>query len=240
MDTQLGDSSDIDVEKAIKVAVLEGDFATLVDLGFPLSLSIQLQESCLTLSKALWTAKSTNSGFSVSLFWPAPELKDKHQPRRRRRRRRAKATKLVPATTSMDDKPNPKPLNPSAKTTSLPSVKEVPINATRQASATSLPSKHYSSSPTLHSVSKSDVEKSSDSKDEEKWTKVSCRRRKKARLPPCWKLRFPVHLRASLQTPSGSSSNTEGSSNGEESDVNEMSPHTVTPVAARTRSKLKT
>lgn len=225
-------------EKAIKVAVLEGDFATLVGLGFPLSLSIQLQESCLTLRKALWTAKSTNSGFSVSLFWPAPELKDKHQPKRRRRRR-AKATKLVPATTSMDDKPSPKPLNPSAKTISLPSVMEAPINAT-QTSATSPPSKHYSSSPTLHSVSKSDLEKSSDSKDEEKWTKVSCRRRKKAHLPPCWKLRFPVHLQACLQTPSGSSSNTEGSSNGEESDVNETSPHTVTPVAARTRSKLKT
>jgi hypothetical protein len=56
-------------DKVIKVAVLEGEFASLVGLGFPLSLSIQVQESCLTLCKAQWRAKSTKSGFSVSFFW---------------------------------------------------------------------------------------------------------------------------------------------------------------------------
>ena len=55
-------------DKAIKVAVLEGDFALLCALGFPLSLSLQLQQSCLRLNEALWTAKSSSGGFSVSLF----------------------------------------------------------------------------------------------------------------------------------------------------------------------------
>ena len=45
---------------------------------------------------------------------------------------------------------------------------------------------------------------------------------------------------AKMESCSWSSSSTEGSSNGEESDVNELSPHTTTPVAARIRSKLKT
>ena len=227
-------------DKAIKIAVLEGEFASLVGLGFPLSLSIQLQESCLTLSKALWTAKSTNSGFSVSLFWPAPDsVKDKHQPRRKRRkRRRAKATKLVPATTTVNDKPSLKPLSSSVKGASMPVAKEIPINAT-QGTATSPQTEHCGSSPTHHNVTERDPEKGRDSEEEE-WTKVSCRRRKKVRLPPSWKLRVPVHLRASLQTPSESesASSTEGSSN--ESEADELPSPNTTPVAARTRSKLKT
>ena len=55
-------------DKPIKVAVLEGDFAALSLLGFPLGLAIQLQQSNLNLADALWTAKSSNSGFSVILF----------------------------------------------------------------------------------------------------------------------------------------------------------------------------
>ena len=53
-------------DKAIKVAVLEGDFGSLCALGFPLPLSLQLQQSCLRLNEALWTAKSSSGGFSVS------------------------------------------------------------------------------------------------------------------------------------------------------------------------------
>ena len=60
-------------DKAIRVAVLDGDFASLCALGFPLSLGIQLQQSYLKLSEAHWTARSTSGGFSVSFFWPAPE-----------------------------------------------------------------------------------------------------------------------------------------------------------------------
>ena len=73
-------------------------------------------------------------------------------------------------------------------------------------------------------------EKKTDCEDEKgEWTQVT-RKKRKVYLPPCWKLRFPVHMRADLCTPSGSSS----SSSGEESDSG--SP----PVAARTRSKLQT
>ena len=60
----------------IKVAVLEGDYADLCGLGLPLSLSLQLQLQDLKLSGALWSAKASASGFSVSLYWPtapAPE-----------------------------------------------------------------------------------------------------------------------------------------------------------------------
>ena len=55
-----------------RVSVLEGDFASI---GLPLCLCVQLQVSWryLKLDEALWTARSTPDGFSVSLFWPAPE-----------------------------------------------------------------------------------------------------------------------------------------------------------------------
>ena len=85
-------------DKPIKVIILEGDFASLTAYGFCMAISLQLQQSCLSLSDAMWTAKSTNGGFSVSLFWPtpAPELKsDAQVKRKRKRRRRAKASKVV-------------------------------------------------------------------------------------------------------------------------------------------------
>ena len=76
----------------------------MVGLGFPLSLSLQLQESDLRLDQAIWTAKSTKGGFSVSLFWPAPDCKSEAQQRRRKRKRKPKTTsKLVPATHSLMD-----------------------------------------------------------------------------------------------------------------------------------------
>ena len=54
----------------IKVAVIEGDYADLCSLGLPLALSLQLQLLDLKLSGALWSAKASASGFSVSLYWP--------------------------------------------------------------------------------------------------------------------------------------------------------------------------
>ena len=59
------------VDRAIKVAVLEGDFAAICDLGFPFSLSLHLQSCDIKLSEAMWTHKSSSSGFSVSLYWPS-------------------------------------------------------------------------------------------------------------------------------------------------------------------------
>ena len=52
------------------MAVLEGDYADLCSLGLPLALSLQLQLLDLKLSGALWSAKASTSGFSVSLYWP--------------------------------------------------------------------------------------------------------------------------------------------------------------------------
>ena len=99
-------------DKAIKVAVLEGDFASLCALGFPLPLSLQLQQSCLRLNEAMWTARSTNGGFSVSFFWPASDLKGQVQPKKRRR---AKAKKMVSTVTESTYKPAPEPSKLSPK-----------------------------------------------------------------------------------------------------------------------------
>ena len=52
-------------------------------------LSLQHQQSGLKLADALWTAKSSGSGFSVSLFWPSDTKTSK------RGRRKGKAVKPV-------------------------------------------------------------------------------------------------------------------------------------------------
>ena len=95
------------------MVVLEGDFASLSALGFPLALSLQLQQSCLRLTDAMWTAKSTNGGFSVCLFWPAPDLKSGVEAKRKRRRRRAKANKLVTVMNKSSVIVNPELAKPS-------------------------------------------------------------------------------------------------------------------------------
>ena len=50
------------VANNIKVVVVEADFAALCRLGFPISLSLQLQQSGLTLADALWTARASGHG----------------------------------------------------------------------------------------------------------------------------------------------------------------------------------
>ena len=68
----------------------ESDFASLCALGFPLSLGVQLQQSCLKLSEAHWTVRSTSGGFSVSFFWPASENVKVQLKKKRKRRYRGK------------------------------------------------------------------------------------------------------------------------------------------------------
>ena len=102
-------------DKAIRIAVLEGDFASLCALGLPLSLGVQLQQSCLKLSEAHWTARSTGGGFSVN-FWPAPEnvnvlLKKKRKNRNKKGKAKAQisvsaATPPKWSTTSEPPKPS--------------------------------------------------------------------------------------------------------------------------------------
>ena len=77
----------------MKVAVLEGDFVALCNLGLPFSVTYQLQEKGLKLPDALWTIKSSASGFSVSLFWPSSSSES--MKKKKRQRKRAKAKSLV-------------------------------------------------------------------------------------------------------------------------------------------------
>ena len=63
-------------DKAIKVAVLKGDFASLVPWGSSATKSPAPAKLFEAYNEAMWTAKSTSGGFSVSFFWPAPDLKN--------------------------------------------------------------------------------------------------------------------------------------------------------------------
>ena len=230
-------------DKPIKVIVLEGDFASLTALGFPMAIGLQLQQSCLSLSDVIWTAKSTNGGFSVSLFWPtpAPELKsDAQVKRKRKRRRRTKASKLITTSAKFNNPELPKPSTEAGSKLGIPRTPHNATISTHHASS-SLPtnscghsSTHCDEIESLKNQSGADNE----NKSEQQWTKVVSKRRRKAHLPPCWKLRFPVHLRADLHTPSESTSTSEESDEDLEMTENERKPE-QTPVAARTRSKLK-
>ena len=56
----------------IRVAVLDGQYASLEDQGVPFSLCLHLQQLGLQLHQAQWTAGHSLGGFSTS-FWPALE-----------------------------------------------------------------------------------------------------------------------------------------------------------------------
>ena len=93
-------------DRAIRVAVLKGDYAaSLCALGLPLSLSIQLRENCLKLVEHCLKlrARSTDGGFSVSLFWPSAPEKVKSDAilkmKRRKRRKRGKIRVQAAQTT---------------------------------------------------------------------------------------------------------------------------------------------
>ena len=72
----------------IRVCVLEGQFAQLSNLGFPVSLAVELQQGGLCLDNAKWSSRLSDAGFSVSFFWPIVRT----TPRRRHRRRRKPRT----------------------------------------------------------------------------------------------------------------------------------------------------
>ena len=56
----------------ICVCVLEGQYAQLSNLGFPVSLVMELQQGGLRLDNAKWSSRLSDAGFSVSFFWPVP------------------------------------------------------------------------------------------------------------------------------------------------------------------------
>ena len=243
--------------RAIKVAVLEGGYASLCALGLPLSLSIQLQQSCLKLCEAQWTARSSAGGFSVSLFWPSAPEKVKNvatfkKKKRRRKRGKARVQAAQPTT------PSPPEQCTSHESTKLNTSKTVAPNKALQTDGSSPShmslsyergsSSHVSPSNVLPSYEKGEdhqTVKSTSPSHSKEWTKVT--RKRRSRLPPCWKLKVPVHLRDTLKTPStsGTSSDSESTDFEQsddkhlEHDTAEGSHHQSTPVAARTRSRLK-
>ncbi len=76
------------------ICVLEGPYVELMELGFPISASFELQRKGLRLDTAKWSSRFSDGGFSVSFFWPtAPLSGEAAQPRRRCRRRRRPRTR---------------------------------------------------------------------------------------------------------------------------------------------------
>ena len=73
----------------IRVCVLEGQYAQLSNLGFPVSLVMELQQGGLSLDNAKWSSCLSDTGFSVSFFWPVAWTTQRHWHRRRRRKPRA-------------------------------------------------------------------------------------------------------------------------------------------------------
>ena len=59
-------------------------------MSLPLTVAVQLQQSALRFKDALWTAKHSGSGFSVSLFWPSSVARDSVSSKKKRRRKRKK------------------------------------------------------------------------------------------------------------------------------------------------------
>ena len=69
----------------IRVAVLEGQYASLEDHGVPLSVCLQLQQLGVKLQETQWTARHSLGCFSISFFWPALE---RNQPSKKQQKMR--------------------------------------------------------------------------------------------------------------------------------------------------------
>ena len=54
----------------IRVSALEGSFAGFKGVGIPLLVCIHLQDLGLQFGGVQWMAKQSNTGFSISCFWP--------------------------------------------------------------------------------------------------------------------------------------------------------------------------
>ena len=129
---------------------------------------------------------------------------------------------MAPAIMKPADKLTPEPPQlSSVAIVSLPSgTTRAPNNATQ--GVQTAPPATFCSSPIQCDKRESRTKNPSDSEKEQQWTQVTGRRRR-SRLPPSWKLRFPVHLRANLRTPSSTSTTKESSEGGESDDDGEGS-----------------
>ena len=55
----------------------------------------------------MWTAKSSSSGFSVSLYWPSGAMTEKVKPKRKRRRRKRPKASITDIVTDVATSPVP-------------------------------------------------------------------------------------------------------------------------------------
>ena len=211
-------------DRSIRVAVLEGDFASLSAAGFPLSLSLQLQESALKLSDAMWTAKSTAGGFSVSFFWPSVSGSsqlhyDKKEMKKKKRKRKTKAKKAAQckqssANSTAEAEPNPATPGPINVHHGPELSPESQANCTQNSSSTSTPNQtnlkkginlnscsnvKYDKRGAVHGVTYSNG-------DEEGWTPVIGKRAKRSVPLHLLRLRAPPHVNATLPSSDESTS----------------------------------
>ena len=198
----------------IKVAVIEGDYAELCGLGLPLSLSLQLQSMNLRLSGALWSAKASASGFSVSLYWPTTSAAPVEKVRRKSKRKQAivgtttnsTPSALIQTTSSKPETVTPNEEHPSPKnaqltpgSNSLNHSHQSAIMRSSDANSSSSISEDSSREPVdltvcsniqyavkegVHGVSYTDCV------GEQGWTPVTGRKKKKI-IPDYIKRRFP-------------------------------------------------
>ena len=76
------------VNAPIRVCVLVGLYAQLLQANFLLLLRVELQNHGLRLDSAKWSMYYTDGGFSVAFFWPTNYAA---QPHRRRRQKKPKS-----------------------------------------------------------------------------------------------------------------------------------------------------
>ena len=283
-------------ESNIRVVVLESDFAGLSAVGFPLALSFQLQQNALRLSEAMWTAKSTDSGFSISFFWPRGNSQQQGVKKRRRRKSKVRSklggvneqsgnrVDVATMTNSEDAPSNAHHVGPEQSSV----TEDAPSNAhhvgPEQSSVTPVkdsidfigdagsnsqvctPQQDEQSKPlSLNLCSNVQYDKRGEvhgvtyctEEGEEGWTPVRGRRRVKRTIPlHLVRRRAPPHVKSTLV--SSSDSETDSDSSGasltipDHATVNfsivdgkpglhvcTRSTRSWTPIAARTRAKLK-
>ena len=83
----------INTRSKIAVFVVDGNYSALRELGFPLPALAAMQGAGVQLGHACWDVKQSNSGISLSFFWPQSLRQSQlssaqiTKPKKRRRRK---------------------------------------------------------------------------------------------------------------------------------------------------------
>ena len=122
------------------MAVLESKYASLVDLGVPLSVSLQLQQLGLQLQQAQWTARHSLGGFSISFFWPALDSSKSKPPRKQKKVKKTKMkSTAVPVSNLCSNQCTETTMKPSNSSSQGISVDHSPIEARHHQPSDSTP-----------------------------------------------------------------------------------------------------